>query len=402
MFFQRLWQWLCGWVLFEAEGGAAGRFLSLAAREHIALWDTHRSGVLLRARCRAADYRRLRAPARRSGLRLHLCERHGAVFVLRRYHARGGLLVGLAVYALVLVWLSGHIWVVEIHGLSHGDEPALRTFLSAQGVDVGASKRAIEPEAIQLAALQQMEDISWLAVNLEGCVAKIEVRETDRNPAALPADTPSNLVASRDGRILSVQITGGEATVQAGDAVVKGSLLASGITATERETLLRRSGGVVLAETQHEITLTVPLTETVRLPAGPSRETVTLSLFGRYLPLSDDSLSTADCQVETCDRPVTIGGMVLPLGLHLRRLTPLTEQTVTRTPAQAEQEAYRRLGEEEARILGDTPVAERTVQILHDDSAVTLQAVYRCVENIACEVPLQVDAADTVPTGADS
>ena len=56
--------------------------------------------------------------------------------------------------------------------------------------------------------------------------------------------------------------------VQAGEAVVKGDLLASGLTATAQETLVRRSAGIVMAETRRELTVSVPLREDQFLPGG--------------------------------------------------------------------------------------------------------------------------------------
>ena len=391
MFFIRLWRWLCGWVRFDAEGGAAGRFLSLAAREGIPLWDTRREGIVLSARCRAADYRRLRAPAKRSGLRLHVRERHGAVFTLRHYHARPGLIAGIAVYIALLLWLSGHIWAVDIRGLSTADEGTLRALLAEQGIAVGQKKTRVQPEDVQLAAIRQLGDISWLAVNLDGCIAEVEVRETTADPAPQPNDAPSNLVAARDGLILSLEITGGEATVQVGDAVAEGGLLASGITATERETLFRRAAGVVMAATEREIVVTVPLAETRSLPCGTPHETMELCLFGWRLPLSDDDAVCEGYQIEECDRRLTLGNVALPLGVHLCRFTPLADQIVYHTVEEAEALARDRLHEEEALTLTDVQIADRTVDVTTDENTLTLRATYRCVENIAREIPLQLD-----------
>lgn len=401
MFFIQLWRWLCGWVRFDAEGGAAGRFLALTAREGLSLWNTRREGIVLSARCRAADYHRLRAPAKRCGLRLHVRERHGAVFALRRYHARPGLIAGIVVYAALLMWFSARIWAVDIRGLSAADENTLRTLLAQQGIAVGEKKAAVQPEDVQLAAIRELGDISWLAVNLDGCIAEVEIRETTPDPQR-PDNTPSNLVAARDGIILSLAVTGGEATVQVGDAVAEGSLLASGITATERETLFRRSTGVVMAATERHIVVSIPLTETQSLPSGTSRETMELCLFGWQLPLADSDIAANGCQIEECDRHLTLGNLSLPLGVHLRRLTPLTEQTVHRSSAEAEALAREHLRVEEALTLTDVQVANRITEVVTDENTLTLRATYHCVENIAREIPLQMDSPAPADENAPS
>ncbi|MBO5797222.1 MAG: sporulation protein YqfD, partial [Clostridia bacterium] len=297
MDWMRIWRWARGWVRFEAEGGTAGRLLTLAAREGVPIWDTHREGAVLTASCLAADYPSLRPLRRRCGLRLRLKERHGAAFVMRRYHARPGLLAGVAVYMALLLFLSGRIWSLDMRGLETADEGALRGLLAEHGVTVGGAKARVDSEAIRLDALTRLTDISWLAVNLDGCVAEIEVREMNRSETPTESTAPSNLVAARDGIVLSVEVTGGTATVQVGDAVAEGGMLASGIIVTERETLFRRSSGRVMAQTSREITVQVPLAETLLLPTGKPTETLEVHLFGFLLPLSDNGISPTDCQV---------------------------------------------------------------------------------------------------------
>lgn len=391
MLLLHFWRWLRGWVLFEAEGGFPGRLLAMAAREHLPLWETHRQGTLLTARCAAADYRRLRPLARRCGLRMRLQKRQGAAFVLRRYHARPGILVGLALYTALLILLSGRIWAVDIRGLSTADETALRTLLAEHGVAVGEKKAGIDPEAIQLAAIRQCPDISWLAVNLDGCIAEIEVKEMNTLETPAEATAPSNLVAARDGLIVTMEITGGEAVAKVGDAVAEGGLLVSGITATERETLLRRSAGVVMAETTHRLIIQVPLRESMPLPSAPSYETLELRFFGLLLPLFDNDISADGCRLEELERSLVLGGVSLPIGLRMRRYTPLSEQLVERTAAEAETLAMERLTAEEAIALPDVNVIDRVIATEVSDNILTLTADYRCVENIAREIPLQME-----------
>ena len=389
-----VWRWFCGWVRWEAEGGLPGRLLTLAAREKLPLWDTKRHGILFSACCRAGDYRRLRPLARRCGLRLHLKERHGAAFILRRYHARPGLVLGIIVYTLLLVFLSGRIWSLDIRGVHAADRAALVTLLAEHGVAVGRSKAGVNSEAIRLDALTRLTDISWLAVNLDGCVAEVEVREMNPEETPTEPNAPSNLVAARDGIIRSVEVTGGTATVQEGDAVAAGGILASGIIETQQELLFRRSSGRVMAETTREITVCVPLAETLTLPTGNATETLTLHLFGWSLPLSDNSIHGTGCQLEEFDRPLTLGGVPLPLGITMRRYTPLADRPVQRTPEQARALAEEQLVAEEHRQLAQARIDERDVTWEEVDGRLILTARYRCIENIAVEVPIQME---TVP-----
>ncbi len=389
-----LWHRVAGYVRFGAEGGLPGRLLSLAAREGITVWGSRRQEAAFDACCLARDYRRLRPLARRCGLPLRVKERHGPVFFLRRYHARPGLVAGIAAYILLLAFLSGRIWAIDLCPTAPENAAELRQFLTAQGVAVGGRCGAIDPTAIKLAALQQLPDISWLAVNTDGCIAEVEWRPVGTDEAPKDPDAPSNLIAARDGLILSTEITEGEATVHPGDAVAQGGLLASGITATAGETLLRRSAGIVMAETTREVVITVPLQESIALPTDGGFETLELRLFGLLLPLSPRDAPAADCRLEECDRLWRLGGVDLPVGLRMRRYTPLTAQTATRTAGEAEALAMQRLAAEEGAALLGAQVIGRTLTTEVGENVLTLRVVYRCVENIAEEVPLHLQSAD--------
>ena len=83
--------YLTGYVGFSAEGGSPARFLQAAADSGIPLWHVRREGITLSACCAARHYARLRRPARRAGLRLHLTRRRGLAFHLRRLRGYAGL-----------------------------------------------------------------------------------------------------------------------------------------------------------------------------------------------------------------------------------------------------------------------------------------------------------------------
>lgn len=385
------WRWLCGWVRFQTDGDAAGRLLTLAAREGIALWETRSENGHFFACCRASAYPRLRPIARRCGRRLHITERHGAAFVFRRYRARIGLPLGAAVFLAALLFLSSRIWAIDIRGLQYADEAQLRALLAEHGVTVGAPKRRVNSEAIRLDALTRLTDVSWVAVNLDGCIAEVELREM--NPLETPDEptAPSNLVAARDGLIVAVEITGGASMVKAGDAVAAGSLLASGVVSNETGTTLHRSSGRVIAKTTRKIAVEIPLSEELLLPCDDPVETLTLRFFGGELPLYDNTVSAEGCRVEVLDRAPVLGGVTLPLGLRIERYTPLSLQTVTRTPTEAAAMAEAALAEQEALLLAEATVQERTLATETVNGAFRLIASYTCLENIAVEIPLQFD-----------
>lgn len=201
-------------------------------------------------------------------------------------------------------------------------------------------------------------------------------------------DAPSDLVAARDGLVVAVEITGGRVAVKPGEGVAAGSLLASGSTETEEGVILCRSGGRVIAETRREIAVSVPHKETLLLPAGEAAELPELRLFGISVPLYDSDISPQGCRVETFTRMWTLGGVTLPVGVAMRRYTPMALQTVIRSAEEAEALARERMGEQEAALPEGLEVLERQENVTDDGACLTLTLTLRCREDIALEVPI--------------
>ena len=390
MHFSAITRFFTGWVHFRAEGGLPARLLDETASKGIPLWDVRREGIELYARCPARVYPALRRPARRAGLRLQLIGKHGLPFFLHRFRGRWGLAVGGVLALLLLQFLSGRIWAVTVSGNTHIPEQELRQAATEWGVQVGAPIDALDIEAIRLNALTRVDGVAWLTVNLEGSVAHVELLEADDPVEILDTSRPSNLVAARDGWIVSMEIFGGESVVKTGDAVTAGTLLVSGATIADTQLLLRRSYGTVVARTERELSVTVPLTEELLQPAG-SLYRVSLCVFGLDIPLSPAARLPDTYQLTLDDRFFTADGVTLPIGLRHAHYTALTPQTVTRTTEQAQEEAVRRLRALEQAELSAAVILESRYTCRQTADGFELTGHYICEEDIAREQQIFVE-----------
>ena len=381
---------LTGWVSFSAEGGSPARFLQAAADSGIPLWEVRRRGITLSACCAARHYARLRRPARRAGLRLHLTGRRGLVFKTRRLRARPGLAVGLVLALLLWHGLSGRIWSVTVHGNDTLPEAGLRQIVREWGVYVGAPIDALDIETIRLEALRRVDGVAWLTVNLEGSVAHVELLESDPPVDIRAADPPSNLIAARDGWILRTEIFGGEALVHPGDAVTAGTLLVSGVSIADKSLLLRRSVGQIIDRTERELSVTVPLQEEI-LRSGPSVYRVSLVFFGLEIPLYAQQPLPDLVQTQENDRLLTFRGLTLPLGFRHRHISSLSPAPITRTAAQSFEEAVRRLRAREAAELSGSRVLNSRYTCDTYGGSCVLTGRYVCEEDIAQEQRITIE-----------
>lgn len=384
----RILRWFPGWVRVEAEGGYPERLLNVVNRSRIAVWDVNRKGESTCFSCMAGDYRALRPMARQACVRMRMRRKHGFPFWRYRYRRRKGLLIGLALYILVLAWLSPRIWVIEVAGNTTTSTETILAVARQRGVMIGARMDRVDVKGLQIGGTADMPTVSFIAVNPSYNVARIQVAE--REPSVVPLDLtqPSDVVALRDGRILRVEAYSGQTLVMEGEAVTAGTRLITGRVETDLGEKLYRSYGEVWAETKRQITVSVPLTYEYTEPAGEVICRPEITFFCWQIPLYSKTPLHQQTQQYQAVHQLTVGGVALPMKVTNTYLMPTKTVTSTRTEQQAQALAEEKLARQEASLFLPDSYQEISRQGRVEDGVYILHVTYLCQENIAVEVPI--------------
>ncbi len=303
-----------GTVRFRVSGKSPERLLNLAAQRGVLLWNAHPTAQGMEGETAARDYRRLRPLARQAGVKTKVLHKHGAPFWAAKYRDRFGLLIGAGLGAALLVFLSQFLWTISIVGQEHVSEARLRSLLAESGVRPGAYRYGIDTAQARRDLLLQVDELSWLSVNIVGCHATVEIKEKTAKPE-LDSRTPCNLKASSDGVITKVTVGEGVTQVKTGSGVAKGDLLVSGVALSAQNTVRYvRAKGEVLADVYSEKELTLPKTVNYISLTENKAERTELRFLNLRLPctLSFKHFSEAAC-TETADW-LTVDRTALPLG----------------------------------------------------------------------------------------
>ena len=220
---------ITGSVTFRASGGFPDLFLDGCARYGVRLENVRRESGTLTARAAERAFPAAERAAREAGMTVEVLHLAGLPRLLRRYRARIGLPVGLLLGALLLLFLTGRIWQVTVTGRTYLGEEEILDVMEELGVSPGARIRKLDLKTVEEQAQLRLPRLSWIAVNRIGCKAEVEVREIIETPEVTDEKDYANLVAARDGVIVSADVLEGSGQPQVGSAVVKGDLLVSGI-----------------------------------------------------------------------------------------------------------------------------------------------------------------------------
>lgn len=393
MLYRNVLNFLRGSVQVEIECACPERVLNLCAVEEIAFWDLQwLSPIALRLRVTRRGWRALREVCTRADAQASRLRERGAPQLLLRLRTRYALLAALALFALLLFGGNLFIWSFEVTGNETVPTETILRALEKCGVAVGSQGLKIHQEDVRNRALLELPDVAWLAVNVRGCVAHVQVVERKRPPAVVQESQVCNVVARREGLVTRVQALDGKAVAAPGSVVTEGELLISGVADSERSGLRLLHGmGEVWARTWYDLSVSVPLKTTEK--TGEGRKKLHLSLdFGRRRIkfYGKGSITGVDCDKITYYKPFTLpGGLRLPLTLVQERITAWEGAAAERTEQSARQEGEQQLlALLSARLPEGSTVTDTRFAAVRQGDRLTVVLKAECLEQIGQTVTL--------------
>ncbi len=386
---------LRGQVRIRAECTFPERVLNLCGAQELSFWDLKwESPTAFTCRLSRRDWKILRQVGKNLDCTFSVVGLEGAPYFLLRFRHRQALMTGLVGCVLALFLGSFFIWDFQVEGNKTVPEERILRALEKNGVGLGTFGLSLNGENIRNHVLLDVPELSWIAVNVSGCRASVQVRERTLPPVCIDRREPSNLVARRAGLVLKVQTIGGVACVVPGSAVTEGQILISGVEDTDTVGARVLAGmGKVEARTWYDMTVSMPLTATEKRYTG--REKIGLSLvFGnrRIKFFSNSSIEGAKYDKITNRYPWSLLGVPLPVTLVVDRWRFYETVSVSRTAAELEKAAEAVLTaqlQEMVEPYGEVKSTLCSSRQKGDALAVTLSA--ECREEIGKLVPIYTE-----------
>lgn len=319
-------------------------------------------------------------------IELRLISLKGLPSLLWRHRRRAGVPIGIALALALFIFFSGRVWDIRIDGAAKVSERSILKLLEDCGLCVGSKLDDIDCDVLANKALILSDEISWMSVNLNKNVAYVEIRELDVIPEGEGEPLYSNVVAARDGIIVSLENISGKPSVKIGDAVSKGQLLISGISGEEGKPLrIMQAKGEVFAAVDEKIEIRIPKKYTKKITKGTVGKEKSLIFFKNEIKFFSNSRnlpSTYD-KIEVIENLYTKTDARLPVAIKTVSIVEYENTELTRTPNEMKEialrELYRRIDAE----LSDAEILSRTtnIEMLEDECVLTCNI--SCVRNIA-------------------
>ena len=338
------------------------------------------------------QFRQMKGLCEKRGDSLLIRGRDGVYWTLKAFFSRPVLTIGLFLYLIATLFLPTRVFFVSVTGNSTVPDRLILEAAEDCGIGFASSRRAVRSERVKNALLEAVPELQWAGVNTYGCVARISVREREKEEEKAPESAFGHIVASRDGVIVSCDATRGNLLCGPGQAVSAGDILISGYTDCGLTIRAEQAQGEIFASTRRDITTVTPDACLNGMKTGEQKKKISLLIGKKRINLWKDS----GIWDTTCDRIyeeyyITLpGGFRLPFGWSVERYE-------TRTVSQGTVDV-----ENAKRLLAETSEAYLKTQmlagIIRDSHTSCQEAVgilqmtgqYSCVEMIGCMQRLEI------------
>ena len=364
---------LKGEVHARVESGFPERVLNICAEYGLAFWDlTWESGVSFTFSLTRRDWKRLRRLSKRLDCDLYALSWRGTPFFLGRLRHRYGLWITLGLCTLALFYGSFFIWDFSIEGNETVSDQEILRALEDVGVEFGTFGYAVNSFELRNNLLLALPKLSYIAVNVRGCRAYVQVRERIEPPEIVSKREVGNTIAKKDALVTAIQPWDGEKQVLPGTVVKQGQLLISGVVENDYSgARFLRGMGEVYGRTWYTLRCAVPLTTLQKTLTGEeiTRKAILIGKNRVNLYISSSNLG------DTCDKIISWKQCTLPGNIPL----PVTIVTETLrfyevTPAVRE--------ERDALALADTVLTRRLAAYLDGGTVVRRELTCEVVGDI--------------------
>ncbi len=217
-----------GFLIVEVTGYSIIRFINLCSSNNIIIENVTKKDNVITLKCKIKDFYKMHKLARKCGARIRISKKYGLPFVSFRYRHRKILFTGIVFFIAFSYYLSSFIWYIDIQGNGDISKIELIERLRKYEITIGTKKENVDPHALEEQLLRDYPIINWVNVHKNGTTLELDMSLGLRSETIEEKEEPTNIIATKEGVIVSATTSRGKQLVEVGDYVKKGDLLVSG------------------------------------------------------------------------------------------------------------------------------------------------------------------------------
>ncbi|KOA21235.1 putative stage IV sporulation protein YqfD [Clostridium homopropionicum DSM 5847] len=273
-----------GIIKIEIKSIMPEKFINLLWKNNVNLRNINKKDITtVHFDSNLKDYSTISEIAKKTGTRIIILNRRGISFFILKTKKRQTLIIGAILFAAIIYYLSNFIWRINIETEKNISPYEIRSQLKNLGIRSGIYKDKIDVYKLEEKLVMENSDIMWVRARIEGTSLNIKLAERQGPPEVENENTPSNIVANKDGEIVRVYSKAGTAVVKNGDIVKKGDVLVKGEQGAEGKTYLVHAEADVIARTFYEEVAYVNTVIKEKKRTGNEEKEIYVNLFGKNI-----------------------------------------------------------------------------------------------------------------------
>ncbi len=312
--------------------------------------------------------------------------------LMRQYRKRVGIWCGCFAAAVLIYACSQVVWDINITGNETLEKEEILAMLAESGLEIGTYLGTFDNDRVEMRMMMDHREIGWVAVNVRGTTANVEILETVRGERE--DGEVSDLVATREGQIERIEAFDGDVRVKVGDVVRKGDLLVSGLYDNVGSLRMTRAEGSIFARTVREFDVEIPLKSIQKVYTGREWSEKSIIFFSKRIKVFTNTGNVgSSCDIIYRNSSLKMpGGVSLPIGIGTTRYREYEQRDVLLNGDEAMSFAFDELDSVLERFVTQTgaELLSKTIRCELDDVAYRIHCTVTCIEDIACEKPIDI------------
>lgn len=219
-----------GYYVIMIRGTGKERFLNLCSKKRILLWNLKRRDGEYEFCVSKKGYDMLSDIKEKTNITWTIKGEVGLPFFLYRYKRRKFFFAGMVFCIISIYVLSLFIWDIQISGTERYTKDEIEKYLDEKQIHTGILKKKISCSSLEEAIREDFPETAWVSCDLEGTCLSVQLKESlDLSDVTNKNNVPNDIIAGKDGTIVSIITRNGTPLVKKGTKVKKGDTLISGI-----------------------------------------------------------------------------------------------------------------------------------------------------------------------------
>lgn len=275
-------RYILGYVKISINGEFPEKLLNIFLIKKVTVWEIKKYKNCIVLKLSINNFKKMRELRAKTQLRIKILEKHGIIFIIKKYVKRIGIPIGVSIFLLTIYMFSLFIWNIEVVGNNNVETKKILKTCEELGVKNGSLISSIDSLLLREKLILSCDGIAWCSFNIEGSRLTVNISEISKNN---DENTPSNIVSQYDGIITEILVESGTPCVERGQVVQKGDILISGIVQEGNYNKFLRPRGVVKAEIIETVSVEGEFSGSKLQESGKVKRKNVIEIFSLKIPL---------------------------------------------------------------------------------------------------------------------